>query len=321
MQVIPKNKILLSICIPTYNNPQRLAALLDCLSGEDLDDVELVVRDDSPSSNTEKVVEKYKHLPMKYYHGLKEGYDAAILFLTDKAQGKYVWWVGDDLMEEGVVLKIKELITKHPDLSFIWLNAKSKLDSTFVSLDGIEDKFFKDRNEIIETDIGLLSFATVVKKENINPFLPGAFKYKSSCLMTFYLTLGAISSGGSYYFVSYPYIVCDPKPPGESRWYDSFQVHGINIFVIAQEFKDKFDRKSLRKGLADQFGRIWRAVIVERALGFETGFATRSSKVMKMTKLYWNYPEFYVALPLMLLPRPILRVLYVLYKGIRDVRE
>jgi glycosyltransferase involved in cell wall biosynthesis len=321
MQVIPKNKFLLSICIPTYNNPQRLLALLDWLSGEELDDVEIVVRDDSPSDDTETVVKKYTHLPIKYFHGAQDGYDAAILFLTDKAQGKYLWWFGDDLMADGIILKIKELITKHLDLTFIWLNSRSKFDSNFVGFNIHEDKFFKDGNEIIETNLGLLAFgsATVVKKERVNPFMQSAFKYKSSSLMTFYLTLGAISSGGSFYLVSYPYIICEPKPLGESRWYDSFQVHGINMFVITQEFKDKFDRNSLRKGLAGQFGYIWRAVIVERALGFETGFANRSSKVWKMTKSYWSYPEFYVALPLMLLPRPVLRPLYVLYKGIRNL--
>jgi hypothetical protein len=72
--------------------------------------------------------------------------------------------------------------------------------------------------------------------------------------------------------------------------------------------------------LANKFGRAWRAVIVERALGFHTGFASPSPKIKKMAKLYWSYPEFYIALPLMLMPRPILRMFYVLYKGIIRLR-
>ena len=319
MLALPKNQILLSICIPTYNNAQKLSNFLDCLSGEDLSKVELVIRDDSPSDDTEKIVLSYKHLPIRYFHGIKGGYDAAILFLTKKARGKYVWWFGDDLMERGGVAKIKEVINENPDLVFIWLNSRSSRDATSVSFNANADKYFKNRDEIVETDLGLLAFgsATVVKKTSINSFMAGAVKHVNSSLMTFYLTLGAISSTGSYYLVSHPYIIADPKPSGEPRWYDSFQVHGINMHFIAQEFKEAFDQKSLRKGISRQYGCVWRAVIVERALGFKTGFGNRSPKLMQMIKFYWNFPEFYVALPLMLMPRPLLRVSYLLYRRIQ----
>jgi abequosyltransferase len=316
-----KNQILLSICIPTYNNAQKLSDLLDCLSGEDLSAVELVIRDDSPSDDTKKAVHSYKHLPIKYFHGIKDGYDSAILFLTKKARGRYVWWFGDDLLEQGGVAKIKEVINGNPDLTFIWLNSRSSRDATSVSFNTIADKYFRNRDEIVETDLGLLAFgsATVVKKASIKPFMAGAAKHLNSSLMTFYLTLGAISSNGSYYLVSHPYVISDPKPSGESRWYDSFRVHGINMHLIAKEFGEVFDQKSLRKGISVQFGCIWRAVIVERALGFETGFGNRSPKVMQMMKLYWNFPEFYVALPLLLSPRPLLRVSYLLYRRIQSI--
>ncbi len=151
--------------------------------------------------------------------------------------------------------------------------------------------------------------------------MAAAQKFIGTTLTGFYLVLHVISQKNKeFIFLQKPCLLSNPKPPGEVRWYDSFQVHGINYFIIAQDFKDEFDRNSLRKGLADQFGRIWRAVIVERALGLKTGFAAPSPKIMKMARLYWSYPEFYVALPLMLVPWPILRAGYVLYKQIKLLR-
>ncbi len=148
-----------------------------------------------------------------------------------------------------------------------------------------------------------------------------AQKFIGTTLTGYYLVLHVISQKNKeFVFLQETCILSNTKPPGEVRWYDSFQVHGINYFIVAQEFKDKFDRNSLRKGLADQFGRIWRAVIVERALGLKTGFASPSPKIINMSRLYWSYPEFYIALPLMLLPRPVLRVSYALLKKTRKLR-
>jgi hypothetical protein len=128
------------------------------------------------------------------------------------------------------------------------------------------------------------------------------------------LVLYVLSQGGKFYFLQKPYILSAPKPSGESRWYDSFQVHGINYFVIAQAFKDTFDRRALRKGLTDQFRRIWKAVVVERAKGFTTGFGSKSPKLKKAFVLYWSFPEFWIALPFLLMPRFMARGCYKAYK-------
>jgi hypothetical protein len=96
-------------------------------------------------------------------------------------------------------------------------------------------------------------------------------------------------------------------------------VHGINYTHISLDFRDAIDRSSYRKGIAEQFGRIWRAVVYERAIGLETGFASRTPKLRKMVTLYWSYPEFYVAFSLMLVPRPVLKVLFKAFQRLRKV--
>lgn len=306
----------MSICIPTYNNPQRMSLLLDCLAKQDLGGVELVIRDDSQADDTEKIVGKYARLPIRYFHGAKEGFDAAILFLTKEACGDYIWWFGDDLMEVGIVDKIKKLISRHPDLSFVWLNSRGEFDPDSAAFRERGEKFFKSRNEIIEMDIGLLAYisSTIVKREHVLPFLAGAEKHKGENLMSFYLVLGALTFPGRYYYIGHPYILSKPKPAGEIRWYDQFQVWCVNLFKIVREFKGKFDERSVKKALKRQLCQVIKAILVERAMGLKTGFASPSPKIWPMLKLYWNFWEVWVAMPLLILPHPVLTGLYRLYK-------
>lgn len=319
------NKPTLSICLPTYNQPNSIRAFFQSIERQLSPEVEILIRDDSPNDDTGAVVRDFSaHLPIPihYFKGEKSkvgGYDKALLFLTKQAEGKYLWWYGDDVLADGAVARILSLTKKQPDLSFIWLNARDKNDEKDLGFDLGGDKLFKNGSEIFATNVGLLGFpsATLLRREEALGGLSGAEKFIGTTLVGYYLVLYVISKNKMAYFMQEPCLLSDPKPPGEVRWYDSFQVHAVNYYVIAQDFKDKFDRRAFRRGLADQFGRIWRAVIVERALGLKTGFASQSPKISKMAKLYYSYPEFWIALPLFLVPRPILGWAYKTYKFLR----
>ena len=163
----------------------------------------------------------------------------------------------------------------------------------------------------------LIAGLTVIKREIILPLIANAQKYKGLGLMGFYFALGAISYGGSYYFVSYPYIISESKPSGEARLYDPFQMFIINFFIVAKEFENKFNKKSFRNGIVKQFNQICRAVLVERALGFTTGFGSKTPKIRKMFKYYWNFLEFWMMLPFFLMPRIVLKYLYKFFKFVR----
>jgi len=320
MQANSSEGILISICMPTYNNAQRFAQVLRSFAIQNLEGVELLIRDDSTSHDTKNIVEKYPNLPIRYFSGEKEGFDEAVLFLTKQAKGEYVWWFGDDLLESGAVENLKNVLKKYPELVFVWLNSGEAENPDYTAIKIKDDRFFKDRNEIIEIDIGLLAFmtSTVVKRSCIIPFLTGAPKYKKSQLISFSLVMGLLSSTeGSYYFVSHPYILGNAKPAGEVRWYDQFQVWCVNIFNVAQDFKNKFSARSLKIAFSKQLRQVIKAIIVERSLGLKTGFATDSPKIIPMLRLYWAYWEAWFAVPLLLSPRSILKFFYWGYKKFR----
>ncbi len=309
--------------MPTYNQPKSVEAFFNCVSPQLTKEIEILIRDDSPNSDTEHVVKRYLpelSVPVHYYRGEKAkfgGYDEALLFLTAKATGRFLWWYGDDVMAPDAIQRVLALVSKKPNLSFIWLNSRDIHNPRDQALSLGGDKYFRDGSEVFATNVGLLGFpsATLLRREEALTGLEAAKKFIGTTLTGFYLVLHVISQRNKeFVFLQDPCLFSNPKPHGEVRWYDSFQVHAINYCVIAQEFRHKLERKAFRKGLADQFGRIWRAVIVERAQGLETGFASRKLDLVKTAKLYWTYPEFYVAFPLMLMPRPILRMFYTIYK-------
>jgi len=313
------DKPLISICIITCNQPESVKNVIYDISLQESEDIEILVRDDSSDSKTEKIVEKaIKEInaPIQYFHSKKEsfgGYDKALLDITEKANGKYVWWFGDDRLSKKAIDKVVSIARSEDDFSFIWLNARNIDNSSDIGFDLGGDMTFGNVSDIFEKNVGLLGFPTItiLNREDAVRGIKDAKKFIGTTLTGFFLLLYVVTQKNKKaIFIQEPIILSEEKPHGENRWYDSFQVHGINYFLVAKNFKDSISSKSFRKGMSDQYGRIWRAVIYERAIGLSTGFASNSHKIWKMTKLYWLYPEFYIALPLMLLPRFVLRLLY-----------
>jgi glycosyltransferase involved in cell wall biosynthesis len=308
-------KPLLSICIPTYNQPGGFEKTLKSIKSQLTDEVEVIVRDDSSDDETKRVAALYACQNLRYFRGIKEGLDKTLIFLLKEARGRFVWWFVDDILADGALKDIVSILKENPDISLMVINSRD-LSTGVVTFNFGKNKFFKDKNQVLKEVNDQLGFISgvIFRKEDALPSLDAAYKYIGTSWVNLFIILSVAACGKKFYFIQTPYILSSPKPPGEKRWYDSFQVHAINYFLVLQAFKDEFDRKIFRKALANKFGRSWRAVVVERAMGFTTGFGSKSPKIFKMAKLYWNYPEFYIALPLFLTPRPILKMLYKIYR-------
>ncbi len=323
MNKVKSDGIILSICVPTYNQPNNIERLLQNLSKQSTPEIEILILDDSINDETGIIVKKYiSKIPgrLRYFKGKKAeigGYDAALIFLIESASGKYVWWLGDDVLENGAINKVLETIKKFTDISLIWINSCDINDRKVLGLDFGGDRFFKNANEVFETDVGLLFFSSIIKRDEAIPVIEESKRFIGTAVAGFYLVLNVLSGKGKFYFIQKPLMLCTAKPSGEARWYDSFQVHGFNYFLVAKEFENKFNKKSFKKGIAKQFGQICRAVLVERALGFTTGFGSETPKVKKMFKYYWSFKEFWLALPFFLIPRFILKYLYEFFKFAR----
>jgi len=128
MSSIGGEKPLLSICIPTFNQAELLRLTLSTivpqvreLEGE----VELVVSDNCSDDHTRTVVDSFMQLCPINYHRNNEniGIGRNIALLTGRlARGEFCWLIGDDIIREGGVRKVVEILKAHPELDYVYVN-------------------------------------------------------------------------------------------------------------------------------------------------------------------------------------------------------
>src|SRR3989344_2357756 len=204
---------LLSICIPTYNRPTQFRRMLTGLIPQLTDEIELVIRDDSPDDKTRKVfdelIKKFKPASkLSYFKGEKIGLDAANLFLLENATGKYIWWFSDDdEFMPGAISRTLELVKRYPEITFIFINFSFE-KSEILAVDK-DDGFFRDRNDVLETvgaNIGLLSSLFLCREDAISS-LPLARKHiKGFSFASLVPVFNNLSGQGKFYFLRGPYV-------------------------------------------------------------------------------------------------------------------
>ena len=126
--------VLLSICIPAYNQPDSLCEVLDSIvvDFEDpkiRDRVEIIIHDDaSPSGSLASVISPYqKKYENIHFTRHKEniGFDRNLLGVVDEALGKFCWLMSDnDALVEGALQKVISLLDKYPDVGYAYVQAR-----------------------------------------------------------------------------------------------------------------------------------------------------------------------------------------------------
>jgi glycosyltransferase involved in cell wall biosynthesis len=119
----------LSICIPTYN---RAAHLANCLQSIILNesrsriDFEICVSDNCSSDETELVVRRAQEsIAIKYQKNSGNlGIPRNFLNVVQMAAGEFVWLIGDDdLLLPRSLEQLSDLIGKHSDVDFFFINS------------------------------------------------------------------------------------------------------------------------------------------------------------------------------------------------------
>lgn len=108
-----ENKMLLSICIPTYNRVRYLKELLPTVLGQiDMGNIEVVVSDNASADGTRDFLSSLDHHCLRWWtNDVNIGGDRNFLKCVDEAKGEYVWLFGDDdIMPNGTVGKVVDFL-------------------------------------------------------------------------------------------------------------------------------------------------------------------------------------------------------------------
>jgi len=127
------SKILLSICIPAYNQPHTLREVLDSIvvgfvDPEIRERVEIIIHDDaSPSGSLAPVVSAYqeKYTNIRFARNKENlGFDRNLLGVVNEASGKFCWLMSDnDALAEDALQKVVSLLDEYPDIGYAYVEA------------------------------------------------------------------------------------------------------------------------------------------------------------------------------------------------------
>lgn len=209
-------KILLSICIPTYNRAsflsEAISSVLEQITDDIKDKVEICISDNASTDNTDNIVlsfqEKSNINIVFHKNSINQGADKNFLKVIDIANGKYCWYLGSDdkISNGGIIAILKEIENNHDLIIF----NRREFTNNFSKLYHVSNwfKFTKD--------------TTVNIKAN------NAVLYFESCK-----TLGSIFS-----YISSLVIKKEKwqKIDNKDRYDKSFYTHTYMIFRMMKEF-------------------------------------------------------------------------------------
>lgn len=231
-----KNKMI-SIIIPTYNNPNTIKDCVLSVINQSSSNWELIIVDDGSTVNTKYIVNEYlDDHKVKYYHQRNSGVCLARNFGVSLSKGNFLLFLdADDLLYPNAIKNFTEKIKKYPKLGLCsgayWSNLYNRK-----TLPPKRDVLFQ--NVVLNT----LSGSCIIKKslfEEAGGYDPNISHSENWEL---FIRLTSLSKAKEYDIKSYDfntfiYNESDTIKKTEFRYnntYESFQ-------VLYQKFKENGD--------------------------------------------------------------------------------
>jgi len=116
-----KKKLLLSICIPTYNGQDTIKQALDSIFSQSYKNFEIIINDDCSKDNTEKIIKSYNNKNIRFYKNKKNiGYGDNLNNFKAKIVGDImVLMAQDDIMLKNALLKISQGFALDDDIGVV----------------------------------------------------------------------------------------------------------------------------------------------------------------------------------------------------------
>lgn len=202
-------KPFISICIPAYNRPEKVYALLNTIDAKNPHEIEIVVSDDfSPRrSEIRAAVEKFKS-ESRYSVTYRENpenlrYDKNLKALVRASHGEWLVFMGDDdEFIPGALDKLIVFIKSHQDIAYVLrryetVHADGKVeDFRYYVGNTIFELGEKTYEELFRRSVFISGFT--IKREPILPYLIDTFD--GGALIQIYWVAEVVLKNKSVYF-------------------------------------------------------------------------------------------------------------------------
>ncbi|MCE9643416.1 MAG: glycosyltransferase [Candidatus Andersenbacteria bacterium] len=306
-----EQSVVLSICIPTYNRPNQLRRLLQSIRAQYDNRIEVVIGDDGNAEDTKKVLQEFSDIRIVYFiNEPRKGFAQNLLAVSWKAVGEYIWWISDDdQVAEGALGRVFEHLKMHPPI--LWVNAESGINPGGEFKKNATDGYLPSKDAGLEEIGTLLTFISsiIFQKEKLLALNQDELRqFEHSSFVNFAIVAMIMLTCGPIYCIAKPCVIAHWDFASDP-WKNKFRTFGIDFLDVMNHFKDRFSSRAYRAIVGSMFSFSWRVALGER---FRSGNSLHQF-MMPMIRRYWSYPEILLAVPLFLMPRFGIVLLYRLY--------
>jgi glycosyltransferase involved in cell wall biosynthesis len=316
--------VTLTIGIPTYNGSAFIRDALDSvirqISGELSSKVDILVSDNGSTDGTPGIIKSYQESqPVRIHYTRNDvniGYDRNVDKLFKNASGKFIWILADDdVLTDGALLKILELLGTNPGLKAVMVNF-DKYDRTLqhvtdrVVIDG--DKYCRDAETFLrgaKARYNLVSSLIFNKsawnEENIDHMFGSNFIHV-------YVLFRLLLRGDSY-IVHEPLIKMRMGSENSGTDGDSLLSIALDSGAIIRSMRKMGHRPDIIRWLfRDVRKYTFRTITVAKLLGIKK----KSIVAKKLVANHNGLAVWFKYLPIIYCPDSLFRRLYFFKKGI-----
>jgi glycosyltransferase involved in cell wall biosynthesis len=303
---------ILTIAIPTYNGAKHLQETLDSIIPQLDDRIEVVISDNASTDGVETIIQRAQAtLPsLRYFRNAENiGGDRNFDLAVERASGTYVWlFSDDDLMVEGAIARVLEVLRQHPDVcavnvNYAVYNADLSVREQERSLPLHDDVYCRDGNQFLAT-VGLAPIfltSNIVRRES---WLGGDRSTFIGSNWIQYATLMSFMRGCSGYFIADPLI---HLRGGAVRWNIKGQIYKNSVSlseVLAGLRQWGYDDAIITKTKSSIVKALPNTIFGAKCDGLEVSIELlqRSVRQFGASSRFWL-----LGLPIMLSPAPLLR--------------
>lgn len=325
MLIRNKNRINLSIAIPTHNGAQYIREALDSIISQ-LDEInekiEIVISDNASTDRTPEIIKEYqqKYSFIKYFRNNENlGADSNFDLAVRRSAGEFVWlFSDDDQLKPGAVKKVLDVLKKHPELAAVFVNWRnythdSKQYDSQPSVKIKKDTLFESADDFLSNIKISAAFVSsdIVRRSLWVKARPEIY-IGTSWIQ--YGTLLTLIRNHRSYCVAKPYVIHMHRGryirSGDSS--EKSMECAITLMKVLNGLKRKgYGKKSVSKVKGVLLHHLPMEIIVYK----NNGLTLKKSLIKNMIAQFKFYPSFWlIDLPLLVIPNFFHKIVFRIYK-------